>query len=168
MVDQGARASSKRYRGPRNCGHATEGIGKQRRVARRVRTGQRERRGDVQRTRRIVEALRVLQKDLPPFIESLADGLPLVDLASTLALQDLVRQHQPLVDAVKPRGKGQIPSPEGDLKAYLSNRLYEIWNGEAQKTAADAFAVEAMTWLLEDRPAPPSDGAISKVRRRRT
>jgi len=122
---------------------------------------------DVARARRIAAALRALQVDLPPFIEtwrgSAASPVP---LGSTLALLALVDAHQRVIDAARPRGRGRVLSPERDLAAHLSGLAGTAWGGAGDKARADAFAALAMAWLT-GRGAFLSDAAVAKARTRR-
>lgn len=116
---------------------------------------------DVARARRIAEALRTLQDDLPTFIERWRPATPPVPQERTLALLDLVRAHQRLIDVGQPRGRGRVPSMERDLAAHLSGLAGTAWGPTSDKARADAFAALALAWLT-DRPVPSSGAAKAR------
>jgi hypothetical protein len=120
---------------------------------------------DVVRGREIVEDLRRLQANLPTYIELYRSNNPMVPLVLTVELLELVRQHQPLIDAVQPRGRGRQRSQERDLTTALSSKALEQG---ANAAAADAFANEAIQWLTgRDAAVAVKDDAVRKARTNR-
>lgn len=120
---------------------------------------------DAERARRIAAALRLLQRDLPPYIEAWRMSTPPVPLELTVALFPVVNSHQRLIDAAQPRGRGRAPSQERDVAAHFSRRVREAWGDSGDQGRADAFAGLAVAWLT-GRPAP-SDSAVARGRTRR-
>jgi hypothetical protein len=122
---------------------------------------ERERHPDLVRMREIAEDLRRLQANLPTYIHLCFGNSPPVPVELTVKLFDLVRRHQPLIDAVQPRGRGRQRSQERDLTTVLSQKALEQG---ADAAAADAFANEAIKWLTgRDVPAVKDD-AVRKAR----
>jgi hypothetical protein len=123
---------------------------------------------DLARERRVADAIKILQADLPRYIERWrSEDLP-VELSRTLALQKLAYDHQPLIDAVPQlheRKPGRAPSPEVEVRNALAERYLALTG--ARKKAVDAFAARAMDWIL-DRPVGASEAAIGRARRRQT
>jgi hypothetical protein len=116
--------------------------------------------------RRVAEALRTLRAGLPAFIEAWRLNTPPVPLESTVALYELVLQHAPLMDGIRPRARGRARSMERDFSTFVSQKAMELWEGKAEMQAADAFANEALGWIKGSPPV--SDDAIGKARTRRT
>jgi hypothetical protein len=127
----------------------------------------REQDPDMLRGRRVAEALRTLQKDLPLFIETWRGGKAPVSIEVTAALLDFVHQHRPLLDIAPLREKGRAPSMERTLAARVSRTALVLWGDAGTKTAADALAAKALGWVV-GYAVPPSDATVSKARRRRT
>jgi hypothetical protein len=128
----------------------------------------REHDADLARERRVAAAIKILQVDLPRYIERWrSEDLP-VELSRTLALQKLAYEHQPLIDAVPQlheRKPGRVPSREVEVRNALAERYLALTG--AKRKAVDAFTARAMDWIL-DRPVRASEGAIGRARRRRT
>ncbi len=128
---------------------------------------------DMARLERIATALRVLQKNLPPYVEAWRreqlrspSVSPVVPVQRTAELLRMVNSHGPFMDAVALPKRGAKPSFERDLAAHFSRRVREAWGAAGDQTRADAFAAAALAWLVPERP--PSDAAIAKGRTRRT
>ena len=128
----------------------------------------REHDADLARERRVATAIKILQEDLPRYIERWrSEDLP-VELSRTLALKKLAYEHQPLIDAVPQlheRKPGRVSSPEVEVRNALAGRYLALTG--AKKKAVDAFTAQAMDWIL-DRPVRASEAAIGRARRRRT
>ena len=120
-----------------------------------------------QRMQRIAEALATLQADLPELIEDLRRGNPRGDFSETENLLKMVSRHQGIIDAYPRRKKGRGRSHEKNLAANLAEKVRNFWGEAATKKAVDAFAADALTWLI-GRPVPTSEEAVRKARERRT
>ena len=125
---------------------------------------QRKANPSAKRMQRIANALAVLQKDLPVVLNESRKIKPDADQSLTKALLDLVRSHRRVIDAY-PRVRGRPRELTGNVAANIGKLLLNVYDqGRPTAKARDAFVQCAMGWLLAKAP---TDGAISRNRRRR-
>ena len=114
-----------------------------------------------QRMQQIAEALATLQADLPELIEDSRRGNPRGDFSETENLLKMVSRHQGIIDAYPRRKKGRGRSHEKMFAANLAEKVRNFWGEAATKKAVDAFAADALTWLI-GRPCRPRKRLFGK------